>query len=359
MTTPSPRRIGILWDRVFLEHDTGSGHPERPERLKAIKEGLDSFKAGAELIYVKPREATEAEMLRVHTRHHLGMLAETEGTDHFFLDGDTPTSRHSFRVARMAAGGSIELVKAVLDSEVSTGFAFPRPPGHHAEAEGAMGFCLINNVAVAAAWASAERGLKRVAIVDFDVHHGNGTQHIFYDRREILYISSHRFPFYPGTGSAGEVGKGPGLGFTVNVPLPGGCGDPTFELVYDRIICPILEQYAPELVLVSAGFDIYKDDPLGGMDVSAAGFGMLGAKLRRAAEARPGGKIVFVLEGGYSLDGLRQGTLAVLDALSAAQAPTPKTSVNEPSDPTGEIRVMKDHLIPEIWKIQAKYWKTP
>lgn len=342
-------RVGILWDRVFLSHDTGPGHPETAERLLAIKEALDAFDGTSELVNVAAREATDDELLQVHSESHLARLADSERRDMTFFDADTPASRDSHRVARLAAGGCIELTARVLARELDCGCAFPRPPGHHAERDVAMGFCLLNNVAVAAAWAIRSGGADRVAVVDFDVHHGNGTQHIFYERRDVLYVSSHRYPFYPGTGAAGEIGDGEGMGYTVNVPLPSGCDDDDFLTVYRKIVVPVVEQYAPRLLLVSAGFDIYHSDPLGGMRASAECFGRLATLLRVAAAQRADCRVVFVLEGGYSLEGLRDGTAAILDALSRENT---GTSRDQPASSRLESR-----LIPEIVHIQARRWK--
>ncbi len=345
------RQIGIVWDEAFLRHDTGPGHPERPDRLRSIREALDAFRGPAELVSVPSRPASDRDLLRVHSPSYLRLLAEAAREGPTFLDADTPVCPESFDIARLAAGGCVELVRATLDGEVDAGFAFPRPPGHHAERDRAMGFCLINNVAVAAAWAAAEAKVARAAIVDIDVHHGNGTQHIFYDRSEILYVSTHRFPFYPGTGAVSEAGTGAGEGFTVNIPLPGGCSDGDFAAAYERIVRPVLAEFRPELLIVSAGFDTYKDDPLGGMRVTAAGFGRQAGIILGAVPASC--RVVFVLEGGYSAEGLRGGTTAILRALSGETL----SSGAADHDMRPSPRIAREHL-PKLCEFHRRYWKS-
>jgi acetoin utilization deacetylase AcuC-like enzyme len=224
-------------------------------------------------------------------------------------------------VAELAAGGLVDLCSAVVRGDAATGLAAVRPPGHHAESSRAMGFCLYNNVAVAARALQAELGGPRVLILDWDVHHGNGTQHTFEDDPSVLYFSTHQFPYYPGTGDFGEIGLGRGAGTTVNVPMPAGCGDAEYVGVMQRLLLPVARWFRPELILVSCGFDAHRDDPLAAMEVSREGFGAMAALVRSAADDLCGGRLVFALEGGYAPTGLAEGTAAVLDAVLAPDAP--------------------------------------
>jgi acetoin utilization deacetylase AcuC-like enzyme len=243
----------------------------------------------------------------------VALVASTEGKTVRF-DPDTRTGPLSYASALLAAGAVLDATDRILGGEIDRAFCAVRPPGHHAEPDRAMGFCLFNNVAVGAAHALA-RGLRRVAIVDFDVHHGNGTQAIFYREPRVLYMSSHAYPFYPGTGALTEVGEGPGRGFTVNLPLPAGTGDAEYARLYREIVVPIGRSFDPELVLVSVGFDPHRDDPLAGMEVTEAGFGELAAACLQVARGAANGRAVFVLEGGYDLEGIARSAAAVTGVL--------------------------------------------
>jgi acetoin utilization deacetylase AcuC-like enzyme len=303
-------RVGFYDDPVFGEHDAGPGHPERPERLEAVRRGLCEGKLVDALVPLGPRPATRAELLRVHTPAHVDRLAAAEGK-RLRLDPDTAMSPRSYAAAIGAAGAVVDAVERVLDGALDRAFCCVRPPGHHATPDRAMGFCLLNNVAVGAAAALA-RGLKRVAVIDFDVHHGNGTQEAFYRDRRALFVSSHQFPFYPGTGDLDEVGEGDGRGFTVNLPMPAGLGDGEYRQAYREIVEPIGRAFDPELVLVSAGFDAHRDDPLGGMSVTAAGFAELMDICLAVTSGAARGRLVAVLEGGYDLEGVAESTAAVV-----------------------------------------------
>jgi len=306
-------RVGLYDDPIFRKHEAGEGHPERPERLDAFRRGI--WQAGLEpkLQVLTPRPATSAELLRVHTAGHLASVAATEGRVYRF-DPDTQAGPHSYGAALRAAGAVVDAVDKVLDGVLDRAFCAVRPPGHHALPDRAMGFCLFGNVAVAAAHALA-RGLMRVMIVDFDVHHGNGTQAMFYGEGRVLYISSHQWPFYPGTGGVDEVGEGAGRGYTVNLPLPGGMGDAEYSRVYREIVEPIGRVFAPELVLVSAGFDAHRGDPLAGMDLTPVGYGELMQVCVGVAAIAAKGRVVCALEGGYSLPALSQTSAAVIRVL--------------------------------------------
>jgi acetoin utilization deacetylase AcuC-like enzyme len=320
-------RVAFCDDPVFGEHDAGPGHPERPERLEAVRRGLRQGGLDEALEPLSPRPATRAELLRVHTPGHVDRVAAAEGKSVRF-DPDTAMGPRSYAAALRAAGGVVDAVERVLDGAIDRAFCSARPPGHHATPDRAMGFCLLNNVALGAAAALA-RGLTRVAVIDFDVHHGNGTQETFYRDRRVLFVSSHQFPFYPGTGDLDEAGEGEGRGFTVNLPMPAGTGDADYRRAYREIVEPIGRAFDPELVLVSAGFDPHRDDPLGGMAMTAAGFAELMDVCLAVASSAARGRLVAVLEGGYDLDGIADSTAAVVGRMlgrrkpSVARMPTP------------------------------------
>ena len=320
-------RVGFCDDPAFHEHDAGPGHPERPERLDAVRLGLAESGLADDLLPLPARPATREELLRVHTEAHVDRLAAAAGR-RARIDPDTAMSPRSHEAAVRAAGCVVEAVESVLDGRMDRAFCSVRPPGHHATPGRAMGFCLFNNVAVAAAAALA-RGLSRVAVIDIDVHHGNGTQEAFWRDPRVLFVSSHQFPFYPGTGSLDELGQGDGRGFTVNLPLPAGTGDAEYAVAYREIVEPVGRAFDPELVLVSAGFDAHRDDPLGGMAVSARGFAEMMDVCLGVASGAARGRLVAVLEGGYDLDGLASSAAATVGRMlerphaSLAGAPAP------------------------------------
>ncbi|MHC4789216.1 MAG: histone deacetylase family protein, partial [Planctomycetota bacterium] len=318
------RATAVVEDSRFRDHRGPGGHPERPERLAAVDAAL--AERSDRLERLAPRPASPDEILRVHTPAHLKLIGEAAGRAPLRLDADTYVSPQSCDVALLAAGATIDLARAVARGEIRSGFAAVRPPGHHAEAGRAMGFCLFNNVAVAARALRAEDGVERVLILDWDVHHGNGTQHFFEEDPSVLYVSFHQFPFYPGTGDFAEAGRGKGLGATLNVPLPAGCGDLEYEGVARRLLVPAARHFRPEMILVSSGFDAHRDDPLGGMAVSREGFRSLARVVRALADDLCAGRLACVLEGGYADSGLREGTAALLDALlDPAPSPLPPT----------------------------------
>jgi acetoin utilization deacetylase AcuC-like enzyme len=336
-------KVGLYDDPVFLEHDAGAGHPERPQRLIALREGIrrDGLEARLELLV--PRDATREELLRVHTADHIAAVAATAGRTRQF-DPDTQAGPHSYAAALKAAGAALNAVERVLEGRLDRAFCLVRPPGHHAEADRAMGFCLFNNVAVAAAHALA-RGRSRVAIVDFDVHHGNGTQHTFEADPRVLYVSSHAYPFYPGTGSLAEVGVAGGRGFTVNLPLPAGMGDGEYARIYRDIVEPIGRAFDAELVLVSAGFDAFGGDPLAPMALTARGYSELAAVCLALAAGAARGRAVFVLEGGYDLRGL-----------SASGAAVTRVLLGDPAAKVAPTGKAIDPLIAEYRRVFAPYW---
>jgi len=306
------KKFGFLIDDCYLEHDPGSRHPESPLRLRAVQAALAAHETVERWQRLQPRPASREELEMVHRPGLIERVEKAARRAPAYLDPDTVVSSRSYHTALEAAGGVLECVEAIASGALTRGFAFVRPPGHHAEPDKAMGFCLFNNVALGAAYARRFHGMKRIAIVDIDLHHGNGTQAAYYFDPGVLYVSTHQFPFYPGTGDFGETGADEGKGFTVNLPLPAGTGDDTFVPLYGRIVASILDQYRPELILVSAGFDAYFRDPLGGLRVTSSGYARAAASLIQAADRSAGGRICFVLEGGYSTEGLQSCTRSVM-----------------------------------------------
>lgn len=340
------KRVGLIYSDTYLKHETWN-HPESPDRLRAIMEGLRSSGLYGQLTAIPPREATEDDLARIHTDSHIGMIRRTAETARAQLDGDTQTSGDSYRAALLAVGGLCEAVDQVHSGKLDSAFAMVRPPGHHAERDRAMGFCLFNNIAIAAEYARVKYKLERVLIVDWDVHHGNGTQHSFYESPNCFYVSTHQYPFYPGTGHYRESGSKEGAGFTLNVPLPGGQGDEEYRAVFDEIIVPAAMEYGPELVMISAGFDAHGDDPLGGMKLTGTGFAYMTRRLMEVADASAGGKVVLALEGGYSMEGLKESTQAVLRELlgmGSGEVPSVGKEIKEYVD------TVKKHF--------RTYWKT-
>jgi acetoin utilization deacetylase AcuC-like enzyme len=311
-------RVGLYDDPLFRRHDSGAGHPERPQRLDAVRRGLRELEPRLEL--VETRDARREELRRVHTEDLVRAVEATDGRTVRF-DPDTQAGPESYQAARRAAGTVVDAVERVLDGRLDRAFCAVRPPGHHAEADRAMGFCLFNNVAVAAAHALS-RGLRRVLVIDPDVHHGNGTQAIFWEDPRVLYISSHEYPFYPGTGAIDETGEGDGRGFTVNLPLPAGCGDAEYAALYRDVVAPIGKRFDPELVIVSLGFDPHEADPLAGMRVTPAGFASVMAACLETADGAAKGRVVVALEGGYDLAGIAASANAVGRVLLGEAAPT-------------------------------------
>ena len=325
-------RTGIILEEIFLEHNSGPYHPERKERLVTIQEGLENYRNRKSLLKLASRESTEEELLRVHSPSHVQKIRLTAGRNSTQLDPDTATSARSYEAALHAAGSLPVLIDALIHGEIQNGFAFVRPPGHHAEIDHAMGFCLFNNVAIGAAYALEKYGLKRVLVLDFDVHHGNGTQRAYYDRNDVLFISTHQYPLFPGTGDFNEVGENSGQGYTLNFPLPAGTDDPTYNSIFQQIIFPVSLAFAPQLVLVSAGYDAYIGDPLAGMAMTEAGFVGLTHTIVRLAQETSNGKLAFILEGGYHLAGLRSSVLRTLDVLTGEDKHVidwPRTSLYE------------------------------
>lgn len=308
----------VLASDRFAEHMTPPGHPESPERAEVMDVVAAEWRArGGEV--VAPREASREQLARVHDAEHLRRMAEANGSS-VALDADTYTSPDTYEVALLSAGAAVDAVERVMGGSHKRALVLSRPPGHHAERDRAMGFCFYNNAAVAAAHART-LGATRVAIIDYDVHHGNGTQHIFESDPDVLYVSTHQSPYYPGTGAADEIGLGEGAGRTVNIPLELGATDDDYRLVFDQVILPVLHQFQPDLVIVSAGFDAHERDPLGQMRVTTAGFAAMTSALRESAETHCGGRLVVVTEGGYDLRALGECLRAVVDVMAAETTP--------------------------------------
>jgi len=296
-------------------HDPGPNHPERIDRLRVIYNFLERPEVRAKFVFPEFSPATIEHVEMNHEPALIQRVASTAGKAYDFLDQDTATSAQSYEAALSAAGSVMEGVDLLAAGKIDNGFALVRPPGHHAEKDRSMGFCLFNNIAVAANYAVQKHGLERVMIVDWDLHHGNGTQFSFYNSASVLYLSTHQYPYYPGTGAIQEAGVGDGEGFTVNVPLPGGLGNTDYASIFNDIIIPVGKAYKPQLILISAGFDIYHGDPLGSMAVGRAGFSYMTRSLVTLAEEVCEGKVLVTLEGGYNLKGQRDGALAVLSEL--------------------------------------------
>jgi acetoin utilization deacetylase AcuC-like enzyme len=307
----------LVDDPLFLEHHAANEHPERPERLQAARRAVARARERTHFIDLAARDALPEELLRVHTADYLQQLGQAAG-EWGHLDADTFVSPRSVEAATRAAGASLVLVDALLDQKESWGIALLRPPGHHARPGAAMGFCLLNNVAVAAAHARA-RGIERVLVLDWDVHHGNGTQEMFFGDPSVLYVSLHQSPYYPGTGLESEIGSGEGRGYTVNIPLSAGATDAVYARAFERIVCPIIDEYRPELALVSAGFDAHVRDPLGGMVLTDAAYAWFATQVRQALPSDS--RIGLLLEGGYDLAALESALGACFGALTDGSAP--------------------------------------
>ena len=339
-------KTGIVTDDSYLEHDTGASHPERPDRLRAVGRLLQS-EPSPDWIRIPARDASVEELARIHVPEHVERVAATARLAHFAFDADTPACAGTFVAARRAAGGVLALVDAVMARRVSNGFALVRPPGHHAERDRVMGFCFFNNVALAAAHLRAAHGLRRVLVVDWDVHHGNGTQRSFYRDPSVMFVSAHQYPFYPGTGAAREVGAGEGEGFTLNLPFPAGYGDRQYVQAFLDVVEPIARQFAPEFILVSAGFDAHRRDPLAGMEVTENGFAAIARVLLRTAREVCQDRLVAVLEGGYDLEGLTRSIAAVLSEMRGEQlGETVSPPVGDPPDLRQPLEIARHY-----WRI--------
>jgi acetoin utilization deacetylase AcuC-like enzyme len=339
-------RTGIVIDSRYQDHYTGKNHPERPARIGALLSLVETYQRPG-LKRFEPRLATPEEIALIHDPSHVDRVAATARQERFAFDADTPVSSQSYTTALLATGGLLSVLEAVMTNDVDNGFALVRPPGHHAERNRAMGFCLFNSAAIGAQYLREKFGLKRVLVMDWDLHHGNGTQHSFYDDPGVLYVSTHQYPYYPGTGAAEDAGRGQGEGYTVNLPLPAGCGDAEYLELFQTVVDPICRQFEPEFVLISAGFDAHARDPLGGMTVTEEGFGLMARMLLQVARDHAQGRCAAILEGGYDLEGLQRSTLRVLDEMNGDSLNAPFPSIT------------RRGLLPRVWEVQQRHWEKP
>jgi len=314
-------RTGFAYDPKFLAHDTGPGHPEQPARASAIMQHLARLDWFGQLVECAPRAADRRWLETVHTNDYIRRAAAACADGLPYLDSmDVAISAQSYDVALLAAGAPLALADALVAGDIDNGFALVRPPGHHAESDTALGFCLFNNVAILARYLQREHGFDKIAIVDWDVHHGNGTQHTFESDPSVLYVSTHQYPYYPGTGAASERGEGAGSGSVVNCPMPAGATDEAYERAFSERIIPALDQFAPEVVLISAGFDAHRDDPLAEINLSTGAFAWMSERLIEIADRHADGRIISLLEGGYNLSRVGECVAAHLDKLRLAGA---------------------------------------
>lgn len=341
-------KTGIIYSRRFALHQMGEEHIESPLRIIALHELLQTrLQSGFAL--VEPRPATRQEIEMVHLPEYVGFLQETAGKDSYFhFDPDTIAGPHTYEAACLAAGAGLTAVDLILEGKLNKAFALVRPPGHHAESHRPMGFCFFNNIAIAAEYLRRKKSFRRILIVDWDLHHGNGTQKTFYATPEVLYISLHQSPLFPGTGSAAEVGEKEGLGYNLNLPLRAGKTDDDYLYLFQQVIRPVAENYRPEFLLVSAGFDIMKWDPLGRMELTAQGCGDITQVLVEIADRWASGRLLVFLEGGYNLKELRDGVEEVCLRLSGARRRELPQATCSP-DLAGEIGA--------YLKIFRNYWR--
>lgn len=323
---------GITFDPVFLEHDQ-PGHPENARRLEAIIGGLKERGLYEKIKNMEPRLAKTDEITLCHTKEYVNYVKEFCEQGGGYFDPDTYSNKNSYLAASTAVGSSIDLTNEIIKRNLRNGFALLRPPGHHALSNRSMGFCLFGNIAIAAKTAFAHSDINKVAIVDFDVHHGNGTQALVGDDPNILFISTHQYPFYPGTGSHREIGDGDAEGTVINIPLQAGVGDEGFKTVYEKIVTPALHRFSPDFIMVSAGYDAHWNDPLANLNLSLAGYNWISRQLIKTANDLCSGKIIFFLEGGYNLEVLRIGvanTIRGLLGIESFEDPIGKSDSQEP-----------------------------
>ena len=307
-------KVGLVYDSIYLEHDTGD-HVENSRRLVETMSYLEETGTKERLVSLSARPATVEEVEMIHGPEYISYVKSKAEKGGGWLDSDTVISPRSYQAAIYAAGGLMAAVEAVMKGEVDSAFALVRPPGHHATRDRAMGFCIFNNVAIAAEFALRKFNLKRVLIADFDVHHGNGTQDAFYADPRVLYFSTHQYPYYPGTGWIDETGTGEGQGTTVNFPMVAGWGDEEYMEAFNQVLVPVARRFQPELVLVSAGFDPHWADQLAAMRVTVTGFARMASILKELADALCRGRLVFTLEGGYNLRVVVSSIEATFDVL--------------------------------------------
>jgi acetoin utilization deacetylase AcuC-like enzyme len=337
----------LVYSERYLEHSPSIGHPERPERLISIVRGLrkNGLWGPPKTEIIEPQAATPDDILLAHSREYLESVKEHSVTQ-TPIDGDTPVRRNTFEIALLAAGGAITAGRAVMEGRARNSFALVRPPGHHAFRSRGGGFCYFNNMAVMVKRMQRDYGIRRVAILDYDAHHGNGTQDIFYGDSSVLYISLHQHPLtlYPGSGFVSETGSGEGEGYTINAPMKPGSGDADYASVLTRVLLPVVEQFKPELVAVSAGFDSHREDPLTALDLSSEAYGWMTNLIVDTAEKTCGGKVVVVLEGGYDLDAISESARNVVLALTGRRFRVPEPE-NSPA------------VVEELKQVLGRWWR--
>lgn len=338
-------KVGFVYDPIYLKHDTGY-HPENARRLEAIISHLEQTGLKQQLTLIKPHPATIEELSLVHHEQYIAYVREAAQKGGGWLDVDTIISADSYDAALYAAGGVIKASEAVSNGEVNSAFALVRPPGHHATSRRAMGFCLFNNLAIATKYALT--GYERILIVDFDVHHGNGSQEAFYHNPQVLYISTHQYPHYPGTGGIEETGSGTAKGTTINIPLPGGSGDSEYQQVFEQIIVPAARRFRPQFIMVSAGYDAHWADELAMMQVSTTGFAQMVKIIKGLADELCNGRLVFTLEGGYHLTALATSVKATFDVLLG------NTNIDDPLGQT-RYRWAAPNIAPLIKMIKERH----
>jgi acetoin utilization deacetylase AcuC-like enzyme len=343
---------GIFRDSRCLNHLTDDGHPEHPRRLAAVYDMLDQGNRHRRCPSIPFSPAELDDLLLVHAPEYIERVAATESWDFGLIGPETPASAGSYLAARLAVGAVLEATRQVVSGRLQNAFALVRPPGHHAERSRAMGYCLFNNAAIAAAFARRRLEVPRVLLFDWDVHHGNGTQHIFERDPTVLFFSIHQYPHFPKTGYFTETGIGPGEGYTVNVPLPRGYGDGEYTALMEGILMPVARVFCPDLLIVSAGFDLHRGDPLGGMNLTETGFASMTRCLMNIAEQCCGGKMVLVLEGGYEPEILAASVLAVVDELSGQTCTDP--AIVSAAGSSKKIR----HIMNRCVQVQQRFWKT-
>jgi acetoin utilization deacetylase AcuC-like enzyme len=339
-------KTGVFYNPFLEKHLDGVSHVEQPLRTKNVFDKISKLLEGRVRFYISDTKVSLDLLNLTHDQNYINNVLSLKNVEsEVFLDPDTIVSKNSVECALLSAGLTVESTQKVMSGEITNAFVLSRPPGHHTTRNKAMGFCLFNNVAIATNFLLKEYNLSRIAIVDFDVHHGNGTQDIFYDTDKVLYISTHQFPFYPGTGYFNQIGTKDGIGFTINLPLPSGAGDEDFSLVYNEIVSRIIKKFEPEFVIVSAGFDAHFSDPLGGMNLTDIGFKNIANIIIKSLK-NP--KVVFVLEGGYNVDTLPGSVYSVIEELIF---PTTTTVLN----PKGETPIF-ENVVNEFSKYINDYW---
>ncbi|HOJ51696.1 MAG TPA: histone deacetylase [Syntrophales bacterium] len=338
------RKTGIVRDERYLQHGAYYLNPETPARLKEVYSLLDTPDFRNKFVLIPPRYASFEDLTLVHSPNYIEMVAATEGQRLTILDPDTHATEKSYETARLAAGGCLCALEAIIEGKVDNAFAFIRPPGHHAGRDHSAGFCIFNNVAITAAHALSRLGLKRVLIVDWDLHHGDGTQEIFYRTSSVLYFSTHQYPAYPGSGWLTEIGEGEGRFYTINVPLKAFADNATYVAVFRRLLQPVARAYRPDIILVSAGFDILRHDPLGDMQVTPLGFATLTRLVMDMADECCRGRLLLVLEGGYDTEGLRASVGAVLKEL-LDETHVPEEDIHRLEF---EAEQQRDRIIPQV-----------